>query len=86
MYTFFNRGRTYADIIDIDRLGVRCSAWKYFQRNLIESIRTPADPRQRVVLNLGFLLQGLCRKKIYQRGVVNHQCQIYSGVLWVSSF
>jgi hypothetical protein len=28
---------------------------KYIQHQLIESIRTPAGPRQRLVLNLGFL-------------------------------
>ncbi|MDB4303542.1 hypothetical protein N9934_01960 [Desulfosarcina sp.] len=28
---------------------------KYIQHQLIESIRTPARPRQRLVLNLGFL-------------------------------
>ena len=28
---------------------------KYNQHQLIESIRTPAGPRQRLVLNLGFL-------------------------------
>jgi hypothetical protein len=28
---------------------------KYVQHQLIESIRTPAGPRQRLVLNLGFL-------------------------------
>ena len=28
---------------------------KYIQHQLIESIRTPAGPRQRLVLNLGFV-------------------------------
>jgi hypothetical protein len=28
---------------------------KYIQHQLIESIRTPAGPRQRLILNLGFL-------------------------------
>ena len=28
---------------------------KYIQHQLIESMRTPAGPRQRLVLNLGFL-------------------------------